>query len=384
MKVGIVGYGKMGKSAFNLFAAAGLEVATLVRTAEQAARFQDQYERRMARRLRHGIPGAAPSSATDPACRFSTDPAVLSGCALILENLPEDLDLKRSVLGRIEPSAAPEAVIATNTSSLSVAEIAAGLSRPERCCGFHLIHPVPLTSVVEVIAWDGGAAAAVETACDIARRLDRRPIVVRDCPGPAINPVLGCCVCEALYILEQGLASPLEIDRLAEREFRVGPCESLDIIGIPLFRDIFERTASIRPPCITLPALIPKLLADGRTGREAGRGLFLYDESPPGQSPLEYYRNPGQTHSPGAPAAGDPGLIDRLLLIVQAAALFILQLGKASPDDLDLGLQDALGLAEGPIARSRRLGRDELRRRLERFSREAGPRFAPELADRLR
>ncbi|MBN2206100.1 MAG: 3-hydroxyacyl-CoA dehydrogenase family protein [Candidatus Aminicenantes bacterium] len=384
MKIGIAGYGKMGRSAFNLFAAAGFEVAILVRTAEQASRFQAQYERRVARRLRHNIPGAAPPSATGRACRFSTDPAVLSGCALILENLPENAGLKRDVLKRIEAAAAPDTVIATNTSSLSVAELAAGLSRSERFCGFHLIHPIPLTSVVEIISWEGGAEWAVETARDIARRLNRRPIVVRDCPGPALNPVLGSCLCEALYILEQGLATPRDIDRLAERAFRVGPCESLDIVGIPLFRDIFERTAAIRPPCFPLPALIPRLLADGRTGREGGRGLYLYDEEPPGQSPLAYYRDPGQNHSPGPAAAGGPGLLDRLLLIVQAAALYILKLDKASPDDLDLGLQDALGLAEGPIAGMRRLGRDEIRRRLERFNREVGPRYNPELAEHLR
>jgi 3-hydroxybutyryl-CoA dehydrogenase len=383
MKIGLVGYGKMGRSAFNLFADAGLEVAVLVRTADQAARFQEQFDRRVARRLRRGVPAPGPASAEGATARFSADPAVLAGCALVLESVPEDPDLKRDVLGRIESSAPPETVIASNTSSLSLAGLAACLSRPERLCGFHLIHPVPLTSVVEIVVWDGASGPTIEAAVRLARRLGRRPIVVRDGPGSALNPVLGCYVCEALYILEQGLALPRDLDRLAEREFRVGPCESLDIVGVPLFRDIFERTEAIRPPSIPLPSLILRLLADGRTGRDAGRGLYLYGEEPPGQSPPAYYLDAGQRHSAGASAAGND-LLGRLMLIIQAAALYVLALDKAAPEDLDIGLQDALGLAEGPIARMRRLGRDELRRRLELFGREVGPRFAAGLADSLR
>jgi 3-hydroxybutyryl-CoA dehydrogenase len=381
MTIGLVGYGKMGKSAFNLFSGAGLDVAVVVRTAEQAARFQLQYDRRVARRSGPGVAGGAPPQPSGAAV-FSADPAVLRGCELVLESVPEDLALKRDVLRSVEAAIGPETVLASNTSSLSLAGLAGGLSRPERACGFHLIHPVPLTSVVEIVAWDGASERAIGIATDVARRLGRKPIVVRDCPGPVLNPVLGCYICEALYILEQGLALPRDLDRLAEREFRVGPCESLDIVGIPFFRDIFERTEAIRPPSVPLPALIPRLLADGRTGRDAGRGLYLYDAEPPGQSPLDYYRDPGQQHSPG-PAAGDV-LLDRLVLVVQAAALYILALDKASPDDLDLGLMDAMGLSEGPIARMRRMGRDALRAKLEGFARGVGPRFSPGLADNLR
>ncbi len=381
MKVGIIGYGKMGQSAFNLFDAAGFDLAVVVRTPQQAARCQDRYARRLERRVRQGIAVPGRDEARNRKILFSTDPAVLTDCGFIIECLPEDFDLKAGVLGTVESLVAPDAVIASNTSSFSLARLAGALARGERFCGFHFINPVLLTSTIEIIRWDGLSSRALEIAADVSARLGRRPLIVKDCPGSVLNPIIGCYSCEALYILEQGLALPGDIDRLAEREFRVGPCEALDTVGIAFFRDVFDRTSEIRPPNIPLPALVPKLLADGRTGRDAGRGVFLYSGESPGQSPLDYYVDPGQRHSPGPSRGKD--CLERLNLVIMAATLFILSLGRAEADDLDFGVQDALGMTEGPVARMRKLGRDGLRGKLERFRREVGPRFDPELADHL-
>jgi 3-hydroxybutyryl-CoA dehydrogenase len=381
MKIGLVGYGKMGTSIFRLLSSAGLEVTVLVRTEDQADRDNIRQRARLRRGLRLGLIDEPQFSKLFAAQKFTSHIEDLRDCEVVIETVPEDVETKARLFRQLETNIPPETTIVTNTSSLSINVLARRLHHSERFCGFHFFHPIPLTSVIEIIAGDSVSPRTVDRLCDLSRFLGRTPLVVRDGPGSVLNAILACECCEGLYILEQGLASPSEIDRIAGRFFRIGPCESLDIIGLDFFAQLFVRTLIVRPSGIKTPSLLFKLIADGRKGRDYGKGIFLYQNQQAENAAPGYYLDPHQGHSFGN-ASGDKEVIARrLLFALFLGALYVLERGLASPEVINLGVQDVLGMKDGPITLMRAMGKEKLEVELESLAQTVGPRFDPALAD---
>jgi 3-hydroxybutyryl-CoA dehydrogenase len=367
----------MGRSIFSLLAESPADLTVLGRDPAAMDREARRCERRQRRAAGLRKLDDAPGAPRPGAVRFTTSWDDLRGCDLVIETVSEDDHLKREVLRRAEDAISPDAVLTSNTSGISIARLAGGLREPGRFCGFHFFHPVRLTTVVEIITAPRTARRVVERLREVCRAIGRTPLVVKDLAGSCLNVPLILHCCEAMYVLEQGLAQPSRIDELVGRRIaRVGPCETIDAIGIPLATELLRGTLVALGSDQPVPALSQRLIGDGRLGRYAGGGIYIYREDRPIDDAPGYYHNPAQTHSPPVVRADEQGLYERLVFPVYHSLLRLSQDGRADLHVLCLGARDVLGLKVDPMAEMRRLGSSGLRAAFDRLATEVGPRFS--------
>ncbi len=245
----VVGTGLMAPGIAAACSAAGCSVTIAGRTAECAA----------AAAHAAGVRAAA------------IDEAAFGGCDLVVETVLEDLDVKRELYARVEPWLAADAVLATNTSSLAVAELAAQLARPERFAGFHFLNPANATAVVEVIPGPATAEATVATLVELARAMDKLPLVLRrDSPGFIWNRLQMAMLRECIQLLDEGVADLASIDAavsdgLAPRWLAAGPLATSDLGGSATFRIVAEQ-------------LFPHLSATASVSPRLGPGFYAWSD----------------------------------------------------------------------------------------------------------
>jgi len=377
MRVGLLGYGKMGRGIFSLLAESPLQATVFVRDPAKASDANRKLEKRLQRAAAGGLFPAEELPQRQAAYRFTSDLQELAPCDLVIESVVEDFDLKVELLRRVENVVAPAAFLATNSSSFSPTRLGEQLQRPERFGGFHFFHPIQLTSIVEIIVGRQTSPETVEVFRQTARDLRRTPLVVRDHSGSAINVLLTGLTCEALYMLEAGQATPSKIEEIIGKIARLGPCEALDTIGLTFYSQVLERTLAAYPFRLQFPELLRKLVRDGRDGKYAGKGLFVYRDDRPCDDDPAYYRNPLQTHTPPHAPNDDESLSERLLLQVYYGILLLTELEIGTLDDFSLGIQDMVGLKANPAENMRRMGGERLRAAFERLAALYGPRFDP-------
>jgi 3-hydroxybutyryl-CoA dehydrogenase len=212
---------------------------------------------------------------------LSTASSVESACVaaeLIIEAVPEDMQLKIDVFSTLDRCAPPGAILASNTSSLSITEIAAVTSRPEKCIGMHFFNPVPKMKLLELVRAVDTSPDTLDTAREVGRRMGKETVVVRDSPGfitSRINAMIGN---EAFYMLEAGIASAEDIDKALKLGLNhpMGPFELVDLVGLDVRLSILEylhRTLGEKfRPC----PLLEQYVREGRLGRKSGRGVYEY------------------------------------------------------------------------------------------------------------
>jgi 3-hydroxybutyryl-CoA dehydrogenase len=212
---------------------------------------------------------------------LSTAGSVESACVaaeLIIEAVPEDMKLKIDVFSTLDRCAPPGAILASNTSSLSITEIAAVTSRPEKCIGMHFFNPVPKMKLLELVRAVDTSPDTLDTAREVGRRMGKETVVVRDSPGfitSRINAMIGN---EAFYMLEAGIASAEDIDKALKLGLNhpMGPFELVDLVGLDVRLSILEylhRTLGEKfRPC----RLLAQYVREGRLGRKSGRGVYEY------------------------------------------------------------------------------------------------------------
>jgi 3-hydroxybutyryl-CoA dehydrogenase len=211
-----------------------------------------------------------------------------AGASLVIEAIVEQVEPKRQLFREMEKRIAPDAVLATNTSSLSVTEIAAGCERPERVAGLHFFNPPPLMRLVEVIGGLRTDPALVETLTQFVRRIGKHPVVATDTPGFVVNHAGRAYGPEALRIVAQGIASPREVDVLMKEAagFRMGPFELLDLVGADVTHavmvSIFDQYFG--EPMYQPSAQMTVRVAGGLLGRKSKQGFYSYD-GPPAATP---------------------------------------------------------------------------------------------------
>lgn len=207
---------------------------------------------------------------------------------LVIEAIVEDLAVKRDLFSKLEAIIAPDAVLATNTSSLSVTEIAAGCSRPERVGGLHFFNPPPVMKLVEVIAGLRSDPSLADALLALTKRIAKTPIVATDTPGFVVNHAGRAYGPEALRIVAQGIASPREVDELMKDAagFRMGPFELLDLIGGDVTHAVMESMYGryYQEPMYQPSALLATRVAGGLLGRKSGIGFYDY-KNPDAVSP---------------------------------------------------------------------------------------------------
>lgn len=274
--VGVHGGGRMGAGIAHSFLVAGSSVVVVEASAEAADRARQRVLDSLAAAHERGKLTGSPD---EYAARLvtSADASALAGCELVVEAVPEDPVLKAQVLTAAE-TLAPDAVLATNTSSLSIDAIAAHLSRPEHFLGLHFFNPVPASSLVELVVGSRTDADLVTRAQGWVSALGKTAITVTDAPGFASSRLGVAIALEAMRMLEEGVASAEDIDTAMTLGYRhpVGPLRTTDIVGLDVRLAIAEHLARELGPRFEPPQVLRDLVAAGRLGRKSGQGFYTW------------------------------------------------------------------------------------------------------------
>ena len=272
--VGVYGGGRMGAGIAHAFLVAGSAVVVVESDPEAVAAARERVATSL---LGAEERGKLEGSAAEVLARLevTADPAGLARCGLVVEAVPEDPELKGRVLAAVE-SAAPDATTATNTSSLSVDGLAAGLARPERFVGLHFFNPVPASSLVEIVVGAATGDDLVAAAQSWVEALGKTAITVTDSPGFASSRLGVAIALEAMRMLEEGVASAADIDTAMTLGYRhpVGPLRTTDLVGLDVRLAIAEHLAREVGPRFEPPPILRRLVAEGRLGRKVGRGFY--------------------------------------------------------------------------------------------------------------
>jgi 3-hydroxybutyryl-CoA dehydrogenase len=350
--VGIVGSGTMGAGIAQVASTAGAEVILFDVRRELA----DKAKERIASALRKLAQTGKLEVATAETALASITPterlADLGPAELVIEAVPEKLDLKRALFADLGRLCARDAILATNTSSLSVGAIASAAAAPERVAGMHFFNPAAMLPLVEVVQAASSADATVDRLLATARAWGKTPIRVRDTPGFVVNRVARPFYLEAFRMLEEDLAPIESIDGALELAgFRMGPGRLLDLIGLDVNWDVscsvyesFDKAARFEPNPIQ-----KRMIDEGRLGRKSGRGFYVYGDTPA---------------RPGASPEIDPVLAETIVLrtvgcIVNEAARALGD-GIASADDIDVAMKLGTNYPKGPLAWGRELGPERI------------------------
>jgi 3-hydroxybutyryl-CoA dehydrogenase len=232
----------------------------------------------------------------------------LAGCELVIEAAPEDLGLKRELFDRLAAVCGPEAILATNTSSLRVGEIAATVERPERVCGMHFFNPPALMKLVEIVAAESTSEDTLAAATDVAERMSRTPVRAADGIGFLANRCVRPFTLEALRLVGERVAPPDQVDRIVRigGGYRMGPFELMDLVGVDVNLKVAESffAQSGGEPRWEPHPLQAKLVAAGRLGRKSGHGWYRYGGGPHRpEDPDPPESHPGASRDPGVEGA---------------------------------------------------------------------------------
>lgn len=272
-RVGVLGGGTMGAGIAHAFLLAGAEVLVIERDDELAAAAAVRVQGMLAASVERGKTPASTAIAT------GTDVASFAGCGLVVEAVPEILELKTEALARIEAALDAEASIASNTSSISIDTLAGHLARPERFLGLHFFNPVPASGLVEIVLGESTDPAVAERARGWVEALGKTPITVRDAPGFASSRLGVAIGLEAIRMLEAGVASAADIDTAMTLGYKhpVGPLRLTDLVGLDVRLGIAEYLHAELGDRFEPPALLRRLVAEGKLGRKSGEGFYTWE-----------------------------------------------------------------------------------------------------------
>lgn len=338
--VGVVGLGTMGAGIAEVAARAGLAVVGVEQSDDLLARGRKALERSTARAVERGRLEADQRDALLARIDFSSALSGLERADVVVEAIPERLDVKTDLFQQLDSVVSETAILATNTSSLSVTSIAAATRHPERVVGMHFFNPAPVLKLVEVVRTDRTAASVVADVEALARRLGKTPVVIGDAAGFIANKLLFGYLNHAMWLHDRESLPIADIDAAMNRAgFPMGAFALLDLIGLDTAQQILvtihTETGSSRyaPP----PAL-ERLVAAGALGRKSGRGFFSYDAPAP-----------EATASGGAVQAHGMDVGDVLLYPYLNDAVTMTASGYASVADIDTAMTLGCGFRAGPF-----------------------------------
>jgi 3-hydroxybutyryl-CoA dehydrogenase len=278
--VGVVGLGTMGAGIAQVCVEAGLETVGREVSDELGQRGRATIQRYLHRGVEKGRLDAAERDEALARLTLTTELGDLAGCDLVLEAIVEDVDAKRALFAELDEIVGRDAILATNTSALSVTEIATATSRPERVVGLHFFNPAPVLPLVEVVRTELTDAGLYEAAYAFAERLGKEPIRCNDTPGFVVNRILIPLLNDCVRVLDEARVTPEDVDRAMRfgTNWPIGPCALIDLIGIDVHVHASEALYdALREPRMAPPPRLQAMARAGLLGRKSGRGFYAYE-----------------------------------------------------------------------------------------------------------
>ena len=281
-RVGVVGLGTMGAGIAQVCLQAGLEVVGREVSPELGQKARERIDHYLSRGVEKGRLTQTEKDAALDRLTLVTELADLGSCQLVIEAAFEDLEVKRELFGELERSVEPEAILATNTSALSVTEIAAATTSPERVVGMHFFNPAPVLPLVEVIRTAQTSDESFDTAYAFAERIGKEPVASNDTPGFIVNRILIPLLNDCVRVLDESRVTPEDVDRAMRFgvNWPIGPCALIDLIGIDVHVHASEALhAALGEDRMAPPERLLQMQQAGHLGRKSGRGFYEYEAS---------------------------------------------------------------------------------------------------------
>ncbi|GHC94233.1 hypothetical protein GCM10007079_44530 [Nocardiopsis terrae] len=343
-KVGVVGLGTMGAGIAEVFARAGFNVVGV--EIDQAAldRGRGHVDKSLSRAVSKGKLTEEERAAIDARLTFSTSREELADADFVVEAVPERMDIKRDVFGDLDRICAPGTILATNTSSLSVTEIAALTDRPEKVVGLHFFNPAPVMKLAEVITTVSTSAETTDIVTEVAKRIGKTPVAVGDRGGFVANALLVPYINDAIRLYERRIATREEIDESVKKAagLPMGPLTLADMIGLDVCLAVMDVLwDEFRDPRYVASPLLRRMVAAGHLGRKAGQGFYTGKDDP---------AEPQRTGRLAEMVREEETLdLGEMLIAPQIDdALRMIGDGYASAKDVDTAMRFGCGYPKGP------------------------------------
>ncbi|MEX1079380.1 MAG: 3-hydroxyacyl-CoA dehydrogenase family protein [Homoserinimonas sp.] len=278
-RVGVLGGGRMGAGIAHAFCLAGATVTVVERDNASRNQARERVEASIAASVTRGTTGES-IEALNARMHYSTDYADFAPTGLVIEAVPESLELKLAALAGVEAVVSADAWLASNTSSISITALAGNLARPERLCGLHFFNPVPASKLVEIVVGESSADELISAARDWVAALGKTPVVARDVPGFASSRLGLALSLEAMRMVEDGVASAEDIDAAMVLGYGhpMGPLKLTDVVGLDVRLGIAEYLEQSLGERFRPPEILRAKVARGELGRKSGHGFYPWED----------------------------------------------------------------------------------------------------------